>query len=368
MNLQNSPLVLLAAASVVLSACSYPDRGKPLERLGADLGIVSAGSAYDSPKMRLGTMPFNAWYSPLIPLGINDLGRHAYVAPGVSGNRGGEAGRGTLYCADAGFVDIAHVRNAMDLTRFVFDHVAACLYHGMDQLEIVAAEPDVYTITFHPPPAWGKLSQREFVRPEILEEVREASIKIAGRTAYLMTCWHEVLTTFGYKGMGLITEKPSAFSYDDAVSHRIGVDAAMRALRHDTNLANFNANATATLHDVLTELGVLPVEELKKRIDQSKGTFWKGSQPILRIVDLGMDGEPLTARLVDERIKPRQWSWSENDLVGDTPVQDLFDISITMNTFEAGAIYRALGKDGGPIEPRRDFPALRLVLEKMLDQ
>lgn len=361
--LRSSVMIL---ATLTLAACNYPDRGKQVERLSAELGVNVPGKAYDSPTMRMGTMPFNAWYSPMIALGLNDLGRHAYVAPGTAGDRSLETSRGTLYCAEAGFVDIAHIRNAIDLTRYVFDHVATSLYHGRAELEMVAAEPDVYRITFTPPDAWANLAERDDVPQETLDEVREASIQIAGRVAYLMTTWHEVITAFGYKGMGLITEKPSAFSYDDAVSHRIGIDAAMRALRFDSNLAHFDDTVTATLHDVLIELGVLPAEELEKRIDLAEGTFWKGSQPVLRIIDLGMDGEPLTARLVDDRLTPRQWNWSTGDRVGETPVVDLFDVTINLNIFEAADIYKSLNKNEGPIHPRTDFPALREVLREKI--
>lgn len=355
---------VLFFAALSLSACSYPNRGKPLERLAAELGWSSPGKAYDSPTMRLGTMPFNVWYSPMIALGINDLGHHAYVAPGVPGNWKNETSRGTLYCAEAGFVDIAHVRNAIDLTRYVFAHVSTSLYDGIDELEMVAAEPDVYRIRFTPPDEWRNLAERQDVSPETLAEVREASIQIAGRIAYLMTTWHEVVTAFGYKGMWVIPEEPSAFSYDDAVSHRIGIDAAMRALRFDDNLAHFDKTVTATLFDTLIELGVLPAEELEKRIKLAEGTWWRGGQPVLRIVDLGMDDEPLVASLVDERLTPHRWNWSGDDRVGSSRIVDVFDVTIELNIFEAGDIYRALNKDDGPIHPRSDFPALRDALRQ----
>ncbi|MEM7678509.1 MAG: DUF4056 domain-containing protein, partial [Myxococcota bacterium] len=309
--------VVLSATALSFVACSYPDRGHSLERLGADLGLQTTAEAYDSPKMRLGTMPFDAWYSPLIPLGVDDLGRHTYVAPGVEGDWGDEASRGTLYAAEAGFLDIAHVRNAIDLTRFCFDRVTACFYHGVDELDIVAAEPDVYHVTFTPPDAWRGLSERERNDPEVLADVREASIQIAGRLAYLMTTWHEVVTAFGYKGLGFVTEKPSAFSYDDAVSHRVGVEAAMRALRHDHNLANFDATVTAMLHDYLIELAVLPATEVVKRTEQAEGRYWDGSEPTRRIIDLGMDDQPLTAHILDnDRLTPWQWDWPGDSRVG----------------------------------------------------
>ncbi|MEO1236427.1 MAG: DUF4056 domain-containing protein, partial [Planctomycetota bacterium] len=293
----------------LLLGCSYPDRGNVLERTAGNLGLDDSDTGFDPPKMRFGVMPFDAWYSPLNPLGLDDLGRHAYVDADTEGDRGLETSRGTLYAAEAGFLDIAHIRNAIDLTRFAFDHVAASLYRGETQLTLIAAEPDVYRVTLSPPAAWTKLDERGGVDPQTLDEVREASIQIAGRLSYLMTTWHEVLTAFGYKGLGVITEKPSAFSYDDAVSHRVGVEAAMRALRLNPNLAEFDETVTATLLDVLKELGTLPPEQVVERAQRSEGVFHNGVDPTLKVVDLGMDGRPLVAHLIDEGIEPRAWDW-----------------------------------------------------------
>lgn len=360
------PAVLMMSIVAIspLSACKYPDRGKPLERLAADLDVLPRGAGYDSPEMRLGVMPFDAWYSPLSPLGVDDLGVHAYVAPGVEGDRSLETSRGVLFCADAGFLDIAHVRNAVDLTRFCFDHVTAGFYHGTYELELVGAEPDLYRITLTPPDVWRDLN--EDTPQQTLDEVREASIQIAGRLAYLMTTWHEVITAYGYKGMGFVTEKPSAFSYDDAVSHRVGVEAAMQALRHDANLANFDRTVTATLHDSLLDLGVQPAELVEYWADRAEGAYWEGSEPKLRIIDLGMDDQPLVARVVDERLTPRRWKWSADDAVAGHRVGDLFDVQIELNIDEADKIYGALGTEARPIEPRHDFPALLDALRKEL--
>lgn len=356
----------LIASLGFVPACSYPNRGHTVERVAAELGIDPLDEAYDSPKMRFGTMPFNAWYSPLLPLGVNDLGHHTYIAPGVDGDWGDEASRGTLYCAEAGFIDIAHTRNAIDLTRFVFENVSRCFYNGEIELTMVAAEPDVYLITLNPPEEWANVEQRSDLTSQTYKDMREASIQIAGRMAYLMTTWHEVITSFGYKGLGIITEKPSAFSYDDAVSHRVGVEAAMWALRFELNLENFDDNVTATLHDTLIELGVLPAEEVVKRAEQAEGTFWQGDEPYLRVVDLGMDGEPLVAHLVDDRLTSRQWEWPPDAEVNGHRINELFDVVIDLKIDEAPQIYEMLNKTEGPIYPRQDFPALREVLIRML--
>ncbi|MEM6460150.1 MAG: DUF4056 domain-containing protein [Planctomycetota bacterium] len=345
------------------AACTYPDRGQTVGRALSDLGIETRDAAFDPPVMRMGTMPFDAWYSPLTPLTVDDLGHHRYETRGAFKQRPDETSRGTLYAVEAGFIDLAHTRNAIDLTRFAFARLAASIYHGDDELRLLGAEPDVYVITLNRPAAWDDLDEADTER---LAEAQDAAIAIAGRVAYLMTTWHEVLTAYGYKGLGVVTERPSAFSYDDAVSHRLGVEAAMRALRLDTNLANFDRTVTATLHDVLAEVGAMPIEPMLDRVAAAEGAFWSGSEPTLRVIDLGLDDEPLVARLVDDRVEPRRWFWDGEERIGGQRVSDLFDVEIELHIFEADAIRAAAGRGGGNIVPTRDFARLRESLAKEL--
>ncbi len=359
----------LMAACLLLPGCSYPERGAPLERLEAALGLEAINEAYGTPKMRFGTMPFDVFYSPLIPLGLDDLGTHAYVAPGDTvggdGNRFDEASRGTLYTLDGGFIDISHLRNAVDLTRFCYVHVRGSLRRGLYELEVLGSEPDVYHVTLNPPAQWRDLTPGK-ISPELEGQIHEASIQIAGRLAYLMTTWHEVLTFFGYKGLGIITEQPSAFSYDDAASHRVGVVVAMRALDHQLTPKNFNEFVTKELRGYLTELGVVSKEEMVARAEAAEGRFWRGTAPYLRVVDLGLDGRPLRAELTDDR-EPLAWDWPENAEVAGHRINDLFDVTIELKTFEAGAILEAAGLEEGPLHPRTDFGKLHDAIEARIE-
>lgn len=356
-----------AAVVAVQVGCNYPSQGKPLKRVAAGLGLAPVDEAYDTPVMRMGSMPFNAWYSPFSPLDVEDLGDHHYmdVPVVVGGNRIGETSRGILYTERGGFIDISHTRNAIDLTRFVYGYVVAGFYFGKSEIELLSAEPDVYHLTLNAPPQWSDLSTRDDPEAEkALVEIHEASIQIAGRVAYLMTTWHEVLTWFGYKGMGVITEKPSAFSYDDAASHRVGVEAAMRALRSDPDLEHFNANVTASLHDYLIELGVVSADRCEELMKQMEGKWWEGDEPTLRVVDLGQDGQPLMAHVVDESADPVRWDWNPTSIEDGRVINDLFDVTIGLNVLERGKILEAMGKEEGPVHPRTDFPALHKTLEE----
>jgi hypothetical protein len=357
----------LAVATFGLTAalgCAYPERGQTLERLEGDLGLNDINEGFDTPEMRMGTMPFDAWYSPLEPLGVEDLGDHAYIQSGLGLERLAETSRGTLYTTRAGFLDIAHIRNAMDLTRFTFAHLYPSWKQGKYQVDLLSSEPDVYHVTLTPPPDWTG-QDPENLPPQVDESMREASIAIAGRLSYLMTTWHEVLTHFGYKGMGVITEKPSAFSFDDAASHRVGVVVAMQALGSIDDVEQFDEAATKALRDYLIELGAVSADEVVTRSEAVEGRFWDGDEPAFRVVDLGMDGHPLVARLTDDG-PPIQWDWPPGETIGGHPISALFDVTIEMQTFEAGKILEALGKAEGPIHPRTDFPKLSEVLEAQL--
>ena len=353
-----------------LPACRYPQRGQPLERLEAALGLEAPNEGFGPPRMRFGTMPFDAWYSPLIPLGVDDLGTHAYVDPGRTvggdGNPLAEVSRGTLYTTRGGFLDISHIRNAIDLTRFCYVHLRGSFRAGLYDVKLLAAEPDVYRVTLHPPAAWQNLDP-DHIPIEIEDQIHDASIQIAGRIAYLMTTWHEVLTFFGYKGLGVITEQPSAFSYDDAASHRVGVEVAMRALEHQLVPTEFDEFVTKELRGYLTELGVVEADEMVRRAEAAEGKFWRGSDPYLRVVDLGLDGRPLQAELTDDLHEPITWDWPEDTRVAEYRVNDLYDIVIDLKVLEAGAILDAVGREKGPVDPRRDFARLHEHIEQVIE-
>ena len=375
-----SRLLALGLAAALLAGCGYPNRGRPLARLGSNLGLAPESAAYDPPRLRLGVMPFDAWYSPWEPLDADALGVHRH-APGFSlpllpvGGRSAEASRGVLYTERAGFLDIAHLRNAVDLTLFVHREVAPRLRRDeVVTLELLAAEPDLYRLTLAAPP-WATPAERD-----------AAAVEVAGRVAYLMTTWHEVLTWFGYRGLGVITEQPSAFSYDDAASHRVGVELAMRVLRElapdptrasepgdlELDEAAFDAAVTAALPPHLRSLGVVPPAEATARMRAVEGAWWDGGRPLLRVIDLGLDGSPLRARLApagggEPGVEPGvTWDFDPSLAVAGVPLSKWFDVAIEPATFEAGRIRAAAGVGpGDAVRPRRDFPRLEAALLAM---
>ena len=369
--------------TLCLTGCGYPNRGSRLDRMGAAMGLAPDTAAFDPPKLRLGVMPFDAWYSPWEAIDADALGQHRHEGEGLLGTplgspRGAEVSRGVMYTESGGFLDIAHLRNAVDLTLFVHRQVSPWLREdGEVVLQLLAAEPDLYRLTLTPPPG-ATAAERD-----------EAAVEIAGRVAYLMTTWHEVLTWFGYRGLGVITERPSAFSYDDAPSHRVGVELAMAVLREvapeptlaaepgqlEVEDAVFDAAVTTALPAQLHALGVVSPDEATRRMRGLEGHWWADGRPILRVVDLGLDGSPLRALVTPELAlldRPSVllaqasdgpegvvWDFDETLTIAGVPLADWFSVTIEPRTFEAGAIRRAAGVGtDAVIDPRADFPRL----------
>ena len=332
----------------VAAGCTYPTRGAAFTRL-TDRIIDVPGQETAAPRLRLGSMPFNAWYSPLVLLGPDDLGVHRYQDGLLPALAVDETSRGILYGERSGFLDISHVRNAMDLTRFAYEPIEAALRRGDLEVILMSVEPDVFRVEL----ADGS---------ELSEQDRRAVARaVAGRVAYLMTTWHEVATWHGYKGMGLITERPSAFSYDDAASHMVGVAAAQEALKNDPELTDFDQAATQALDRQLIGMGVTETDQAQRYVDSVDGRWYSDNQPQLRVIHMGLSDEPLLARTLGEG-EPFVWTFASTEHVAGKSIDAWYDARIDLKLNERNTILAAAGRTGADddlIHPKRDFPVLR---------
>jgi len=297
----------------------------------------------------MGSMPFDAWYSPLVLLGPDDLGVHRYRSGLWPGLAIDETGRGILYGERSGFLDIAHVRNAIDLTRFVYEPIEAALRRGDRTVTLMSAEPDVFSVGLADGSSLSTLDRRAVARA------------IAGRVAYLMTTWHEVATWHGYKALGLITERPSAFSYDDAASHMVGVMAASDALRKDPQISDFDQAATRALQRRLNGLGVTGPDRARMHVESVAGRWYADDRPQLRVIHMGLSDEPLWARTLGAA-DPAVWEFASDERVAGRTIDSWYNVEIDMRLHERDTILAAAGRpdaDDPIIQPERDFPKLR---------
>jgi len=338
--------------SLTITACTYPSHGNTQARYEDTVEQdPSDGVGYNTPQMRIGSMPFNTLYSPFEPLGPDDLGDHTYLPRHATGLRENETSRGTLYTRRGGFLDIAHIRNSADLTRFCYEHILHTVEQDSAMVRLMSAEPDIFLVHLN-----------QFINLTS-EQQREAAPLVAARVAYLMTTWHEIATWFGYQGMVVVTEKPSAFSYDDAPSHMVGVNVAAEALQDHPDLNAFDQAFTRLLRDRLKALDAVPADEVKVIMRQVEGRWWSGLNPKKRLVHMGLEDESLTPLVIDP--DPTTWVFRADASVAEHRIGDLYDVYIHTRLLESERIRDAIGIETDlPLHPRTHLPPLRDELRR----
>jgi len=300
---------------------------QPLPPGGLDFGTYN-----QSPKPRLGCLPYPG---PLTLFAVADpshLGHHAYDTPtGES-----EQDRGIIYTCRGGFVDIAHVRKTVDLCKYTAVRLEMALRNDWTALQFKLLEPSVYVIQLEYPPFWPHLAPAE---KQAL--VHELSIRMAQRLAMVMMTWHELLTWFDYRSVVFISERPSAFTWDDTGAHAFGLWVAGRAL-HDAN-GDWNQAVTDALDRGLQELAAVPPEQTLVAVNQVEGLWWSGSEPLKRDIDMGWDGRPIEPWLVrdlpfSKDAIPWRYELPRLDDVLGRNCRSLFHIAITPNVMETDKI------------------------------
>ena len=151
------------------------------------------------------------------------LGQHAF------GSGKGEFNGMVGTCA-AGFLDIAHIRYAADLTvKLAFKIESLGQEGGVLDLRSEGSRSQLLVLP---------VTQNGRSRMRSIEEV----LNLAGSVALDLTTWHEILTWYNFSAVPFYTEKGSAFSPEDAFSNQMGIalakKAVMRALRDRTTYSD----------------------------------------------------------------------------------------------------------------------------------
>jgi hypothetical protein len=363
-------LLLMWLLVVPLPGC-YPSWG-PLSRLGRHNGPIPIEES--PPRLRIGSLPYPLPLVPLEAVEVDELGEHRYESGGLPLWRG-EVSRGILYTEHGGFVDIAHIRNAADLTYYAFLHIYDALREESSGIILVSAEPSLYHITLdYDVGMWQGLTIQERSGAE-----RELAIRLAQRVALDMCTWHEIITWYGYQALPPVPERQSAFSYDDATSHMIGVEIAGTALRR---LPLEKHEAAGLYEQLLTELltrelrrlGAVDAASTRRAALAVRDTWWDGDDHILRrrLLYAGCDGEVLRPWLVELEPQsqdgafftppPVHWACPSLADVGGRDCRDIVTIEIEPNIWEGERIRRDLVLSDGRLLPKRDFPRLIAII------
>ena len=127
-------VVLLAVAAITVPGCG--GHIKPLFRMGSCFGSITKVNFRD----------------------LNELGRH-----------GGIERNGMVGTCRGGFIDLAHLRNAADLTRWLAKDIQAKMIKGRSRHSFTLTDPSRHYIEITYPENWNDLpeSEREAIARDI---------------------------------------------------------------------------------------------------------------------------------------------------------------------------------------------------------
>ncbi len=310
-----------------------------------------------APRMRGGAYPIAILGTPWLG---QTLGAHGYYYSPWEKD-------GIVYTCRAGHVDIAHLRIGVDWTAYL----AATTYRHLMKHDSrfsykLAVDRSREHVQFTYPPGWDSLpeSQRRRI-------AREIALAAAPYMTYTMTSWHEMLTWFGFKCIGLPTEFPSAFSWEDSFSNLLGTAIAGNALQDSRH--PYNEAVQIALDQEMAKLGILPASVSKQAAESVKGKWSTGDVTMLvtikkRNFDMGLSDDRVTPTLVPDvpecpNAEPLSYPVPKLDVLARHGFA--MKLEIEPHEWESGKILRVAygnNKPGKRIDPARHFP---VVMEYM---
>lgn len=338
------------------------------------LATVAAGCAQPGrPRMRLGALPCPGFLNNYIAIDPGDLGRHRYTFALWHD----EVRNGIIYTCDAGFLDVAHMRLTVDwawhFQRALREKIAS---GGNSSVSFVLREasPSLYHIELTYPQWWDALTPEE--REGFVDEL---SIRCALELVWLSRAWHEFLTWYGYKSTGVFPEGRSAFTYDDTMSHIIGMRIAGRALRECADggiesgraaVDRFEAHVTRIMIEELERVRALSGQETDDAMRRVERIWWRGGSVLVRHLDLGLDDRLVEPMLVPMPAcgasSPQSFALTSFDDVLGRDCTGFFDVKIEPRVLETWRIRRLLPDDPDRIAPGTHFPLLLQDIQESL--
>lgn len=230
-----------------------------------------------SPRLR--PSPYFGSISGIKYSDLKDLGKHNYDF--FLGEK-----NPLVYTAKAGYIDIGHLRESADRARYLFEICNENIVKGNREFSYKVIEQAVYQVMIEYPDNWHQLSDTERRAAS-----REVSIDLGQYFAQQSTIWHEIVTWYGYSSVGLLSEQPSSFSWEDTYSDLLGTKLAAMVLRE--NSKSYNEAMTEIIARELTKLGPQSPKIARKATDRIKGQWYSGRYPFLKMkkrnFDVGID-------------------------------------------------------------------------------
>jgi hypothetical protein len=270
------------------------------------------------PRIRYGTYPCAIIGTPLCG---PKLGTHAYYWSPFEKD-------GIAYTCHAGQIDIIHLRIAADWTAYLTAQSYKHLMKGDTRFVYKLAvdrSRDFVQISY--PKGWACLPEE--TRRTI---AREIALAMGPYLTYTTVTWHEILTWYGFKCIGLPVEFASAFSWEDSYSNLLGTIIAVRALRDTRH--SYNKAVEIAINDEMCKLGIQPAHAVKEASESVRGKWFTGNLAILvdmkkRNFDIGLDDGFVTPTVTPEMARCPE-AQPVSYPVPDLSVLDEYGFSVTM--------------------------------------
>ncbi|MBN2511664.1 MAG: DUF4056 domain-containing protein [Sedimentisphaerales bacterium] len=296
------------------------------------------------------------------PLGMefpepDELGRHQF-------NSGWSEQNGMVYTCRGGFIDIAHLREAADRTRYLREIARQNLVESRPVFSFQMIEPSIYTISVQYPKHWGNLS------PEQQKLIAETvSIRLSQYLAHTSTVWHEIVTWFGFASVAFLPEHPSSFSWEDTYSDLLGTRLAAQAM--EDSQQDFDTALTELINRQLQELCIQSAAAAELAEHTVKEKWFRNDFYFLirmnkRNFDTGEDDGLITPWLIPgicTETEPQ--SYPVPDLTFASQWGFAFKVEMKPSEKERIPILAIIFPDGNGthLQPESDFPTIMHYIE-----
>jgi hypothetical protein len=159
-----------------------------------------------------------------------------------------------------------------------------------------------------------------------------------------------------------LSEQRSSFTWDDTMSHVVGLRVAGMALR-DTSGATFDESVTRHLHEALIDLGACTRPQTRAAVASVEGQWYARGAPLKRQLDIGLSDGIVRPWLVRglpfaPDTTPGAYHLPSLSDIDGRDFSGFFTIRIDPNIPEAARLRAALPGDPAVISVDRDFPLL----------
>lgn len=289
------------------------------------------------PRLRYGATPCVRLGAPFIG---GDLGTHGYYFRLSEKN-------GIAYTSRGGHIDTMHVRIAADWAAYLAAKSYRHLMRGDPSFSYkLLADRSRHTVHISYPANWQTLPPEQRRRA-----AREAALTMGPYLAFTMVSWHEILTWYGFRSVGVVQESHSAFSWEDSYSNLLGAVVAARALRDTQH--SYDQAVTIVFDQEMSVLGVQPASVARQASASVRGK-WYVAHPVgflavmRRNCDVGADDGYVTPVLVPNlpgiTAEPASYPAPTLDGLSQYGIRAFVDIE--PHEWERGKILRIVYPDG----------------------